>query len=65
MEALDKNETCEKFRLPPRKKSDGCIWVFTIKHKVDGSIERYKETLVDKGYTQTYGVDYLDNFRQW
>ncbi|CAN6697200.1 unnamed protein product [Malus baccata var. baccata] len=38
------------------------MWVFTIKQKADGSINRYKARLVAKGYTQTYGVDYQDTF---
>lgn len=29
-----------------------------MKYHPDGSVERYKARLVDKGYTQTYGVDY-------
>ena len=40
----------------------GCKWVFSIKHKVDGSIERYKARLVAKGYTQTHGIDYQETF---
>ena len=40
----------------------GCKWVFSIKHKVDGSVERYKARLVAKGYTQTYGIDYQKTF---
>lgn len=35
---------------------------FTIKHKADGTIERYKARLVAKGYTQSYGVDYQETF---
>lgn len=44
--------------LPHRKKAVRCRWVFTIKHRADGSIERYKVSLVGKGYTQTYGINY-------
>ena len=36
--------------------------MFTVKHKVDGTIERYKARLVAKGFTQTYGVDYQETF---
>ncbi|KAJ0615698.1 putative RNA-directed DNA polymerase [Helianthus annuus] len=62
MEALKKNDTWEKCALPPGKKPVGCRWVFSIKHKPDGTIERYKARLVAKGYTQTYGIDYSETF---
>ena len=60
--ALRKNGTWEKCILPSKKKVVGCKWVFTVKYKVDGTIERYKARLVAKGYTQTYGVDYSETF---
>ncbi|XP_076921708.1 uncharacterized protein LOC143583228 [Bidens hawaiensis] len=62
MDAQNKNETWEKCTLPPGKKPVGCLWVFTIKYKSDGTIERYKARLVAKGYTQTYGIDYSEMF---
>ena len=37
-------------------------WIFTLKYKADGSLERHKARLVAKGYTQTYGVDYEETF---
>ena len=49
-------------RIPKEKKAVGCKWAFTIKHKSDGTIERYKARLVAKGYTQTYGIDYSETF---
>ena len=38
----------------------GYKWVFSIKHKAYGSIERYKAKLVAKGYTQTHGINYQE-----
>ncbi|CAL8119796.1 unnamed protein product [Prunus armeniaca] len=62
MLALKKNQTWDLVSLPQGKRPVGCIWIFTIKHKVDGTIDRYKARLVAKGYTQTYGVDYQETF---
>jgi hypothetical protein len=62
MEALQKNGTWTLVPLPKGKKTVGCRWVFSIKHKADSSIDLYKARLVAKGYTQTYGVDYQETF---
>ena len=48
--------------LPVGKSPIGCRWVYKIKHRSDGSIERYKARLVAKGYTQLEGIDYHDTF---
>jgi hypothetical protein len=62
MEALMKNKTWNLVPLPRGKKTVGCKWVFSVKYKADGSVERYKARLVAKGYTQVYGVDYRETF---
>jgi hypothetical protein len=62
MNALRKNGTWELVDLPRDKKTVGCKWVFSVKYKADGSIERYKARLVAKGFTQTYGMDYQEMF---
>ena len=48
--------------LPKGNKVVGCNWIFTVKYKVDGSLERYKARLVAKGYTQTHGANYQETF---
>ena len=60
--ALRKNGTWEVVELPKGKKTVGCKWVFTIKCKADGSVKRYKERLVSKVFTQTFGIDYQETF---
>ncbi|RVW45771.1 Retrovirus-related Pol polyprotein from transposon RE1 [Vitis vinifera] len=62
MKSLQKNETWELVECPPGKKPVGCRWIYTVKYKADGSIERFKVRLVVKGYTQTYGIDYTETF---
>ena len=39
MDALEKSKTWALVPLPKEKKTVGCRWVFSIKHKADGSIE--------------------------
>ena len=62
LEALRRNFTWELIDLPAGANVVGCKWVFKLKYKSDGSIERYKARLVAKGYNQTQGLDYFDTF---
>ncbi|KAA0039525.1 Cysteine-rich RLK (receptor-like protein kinase) 8 [Cucumis melo var. makuwa] len=60
--ALKKNNTWEIYTLPNGHNLQGCKWVFTLKYKADGTLDRHKARLVAKGFTQTYGVDYSETF---
>ncbi|KAM1539357.1 hypothetical protein ACFX10_004158 [Malus domestica] len=62
IDALESTNTWTFTTLPPGKQPIGCKWVYKIKHRSDGSIERYKARLVAKGFTQTEGIDYHDTF---
>ena len=48
--------------LPPGKHTFGYKWVYKIKYKSDGSIDRHKACLVAKGYTQQERVDFTETF---
>ncbi|KAL2226138.1 UNVERIFIED_CONTAM: Retrovirus-related Pol polyprotein from transposon RE2 [Sesamum indicum] len=54
------NEAIKK--LPKDKRATGCKWVYKLKLKQDGTIDRFKARLVAKGYNQIEGIDYLDSF---
>ena len=62
MKTLKKNNTWEVTDLPKGKSLVGCKWVFTIKYKFDGSVERFKARLVTNGYKQNYRINYQETF---
>ena len=62
LKAIEDNNTWTVVSLPLRKHAIGCRWVYKIKYKSNGTMDRYKARLVAKGYTQQAGVDFLDTF---
>ena len=47
---------------PHDVKPIGCKWVYIIKYKANGDIDKYKERLVEKGFAQKEGIDYQETF---
>lgn len=61
-ETLQERGTWELEELPEGKRPIGVKWVFRVKVKADGSLDKLKARLVAKGYTQIPGVDFLDTY---
>jgi hypothetical protein len=62
IKSLEVARTWKTDLCPPGKNIVGAKWVFKLKRKANGSINKYKARLVARGFTQIYGVDYYDTF---
>jgi hypothetical protein len=62
IQALRANKTWSLVSFHPSMNVVGSRWVYKIKRRYDGSIERYKAYLVTRGFTQQKDIDYSKTF---
>jgi hypothetical protein len=62
IKALRSNHTWSLVPFHPSMNVVGSRWVYRIKRRVDGSIDRYKARLVARGFTQQEDIDYSETF---
>lgn len=60
--ALMKNETQDLIELLEGRKAIGTKWVFCIKRKANGDIDKYWAKVVAEGFFQTKGLDFNETF---
>jgi hypothetical protein len=61
-DALLKNRTWSLVSPSPNMNIVACKWVFRIKRKANGTIERYKARLVAKGFHQRPRIDFVETY---
>jgi hypothetical protein len=61
-DSILKNDTWELVERPEKRKVIGTKWVWKVKYKADGSLEKFKARLVAQGYSQIEGFDVQETF---
>ncbi|KAG8501874.1 hypothetical protein CXB51_004547 [Gossypium anomalum] len=59
---IEKNKTWELVPRPTNRKVIGVKWVYRAKQNADESLNKLKARLVVKGFSQKYGLDYMETF---
>ena len=62
IQALHHNHTWTLVPKSPNMNVIGCRWIYKVKQKPNGTINRYKARLVAKGYKKEEGFDYQETF---
>ena len=62
IEAHLENGTWELAQLPLGRRAVGSCWVFKVKRRPDGSIDKYKGRIVVQGFSQVQGMHYNEVF---
>ena len=61
-QSIMKNDVLDVVPRPEGKLVVNSKWIYKIKHATDGSIDKYKEIIVARGFSQKEGIDYEETF---
>ena len=57
-ESIVRKNAWEIIPRPIGKSVVGSRWIYKVKQDADGSVEKYKERFVSRGFSQIEGIDY-------
>jgi hypothetical protein len=61
-QSIIKNDMWDIVLIPKGKSVVTSKWIYKIKHATDGSVEKYKDIFVARGFSQVEGIDYEETF---
>ena len=61
-QSIMKNDVLNIVPKPENKSVVSSKWIYKKKHASDGSIEKYKERFVARGFSQKEGINYEEKF---
>jgi hypothetical protein len=60
--SIIKNNVWDIVLRPKEKSVVSSKWIYKIKHAADGSVEKFKEIFVSRGFTHKEVIDYEETF---
>ena len=60
--SIIKNNVWDIVPRPKDKSMVSSKWIYNIKHAANGSVEKFKERFVARGFTQKEGIGYEETF---
>ena len=60
--SIMKNDVWDIVPKPEGKSVVSSKWIYKIKHKAEGTIEKYEARFVARDFSQKEGIDYEDSF---
>lgn len=62
MKMIEKNKTWLLVDKTEKKNIISVKWIYHIKSDANGNLTKYKARLVERGFSQAYGIDYFETF---
>ena len=62
IECIEKNQTWELVDVPTYKDVISVKWIYKTKQDTDGNVQKHKERMVARGFTQQPDIDFNETF---